>query len=521
MSNGNGAHVGRADAPQGGPAAAAGARQLRRRHRAARDAARGVRALARGARADHVDRRVGGARAPRHPRGLHGQRRRPRVRAPARLGAARGRGQGAGALAAGEGGRQARRRSRRRRDRHRQVRRRRRRRGRDRRVRPAARRGRSRGRARGRRPRASRHRHQQGARVVARRRRRERARRVRGRDRAPLRQPPHRRRADRAARRDRGLPRRRADRLELHADPELPAPVPRAHARHDRGPDPRDRAGRRRRLRLQAADLRRGDPARVVLAQARPARQVDRDALREHDGLAPRPRPDRVREAGREPRRHLQGAARQDHRRPRRVLAVPRPADPVARRVRDDRLLPLGRGAHRHHRRVHQQDGHRRDPRRRPARGDALHRGHGRPDGGRARASTGSSCGGATSSARRSSPTHGGRHDVRLGRLPRDAREAARARRPRAGARPHARRQAARHRLLDLDGDLRPRAVARDRPEHARRAGGPVGVGARARAGDRQRDGRTPARRRTARGSRRRSPRSSPTGSASIRSRSR
>ena len=45
--------------------------------------------------------------------------------------------------------------------------------------------------------------------------------------------------------------------------PHFAAPVPRAPARHDRGPRARDRARRRRRLRLQAADLRRGDPARL------------------------------------------------------------------------------------------------------------------------------------------------------------------------------------------------------------------------------------------------------------------
>ena len=85
----------------------------------------------------------------------------------------------------------------------------------------------------------------------------------RRRDRAPLRQPPHRGRADRAARRDRRLPRRRADDVERDAGAALPAPVPRPPARHDRGPRARDRARRRRRLRLQAADLRRGDPARL------------------------------------------------------------------------------------------------------------------------------------------------------------------------------------------------------------------------------------------------------------------
>ena len=115
-----------------------------------------------------------------------------------------------------------------RRHRRRPVRGRRRRRGRARRLRPAAGRDRPRGRARGRRPRAPGPRHEQGPRVVARRRRRERAGVGRGGDRAPLRQPPHRRRADRDARRARRLPRGRPDGLELDADPELPAAVPRA-----------------------------------------------------------------------------------------------------------------------------------------------------------------------------------------------------------------------------------------------------------------------------------------------------
>ena len=119
------------------------------------------------------------------------------------------------------------------------LRRRRRGRGRARRLRPAAGRRRRRGGARGRRPRAPRPRHEQGPRLVARRRRRVRARRGGGRDRAALRQPPHRGRADRAPRGDRRLSRRRPDRLELDPDPQLPAHVPRGAARHDGGPDPR------------------------------------------------------------------------------------------------------------------------------------------------------------------------------------------------------------------------------------------------------------------------------------------
>ena len=132
---------------------------------------------------------------------------------------------------------------------------------------------------------------------------------------------------------------------------------------------------------------------------------------------------------------------------------------------------------------------HGRDPRRRPAGGDPLHRGDGRPAGRRSSASTGSSCGGATSSRRRTSRTRRpSGMDVRLGQLPGHARAAARALRPRAGARRDAGRQAARRRLLDLDGDLRPGAVARHRPGRLRRPGGADGVGARARARHRRGD---------------------------------
>ena len=77
----------------------------------------------------------------------------------------------------------------------------------------------------------------------------------------------------------------RPDGLELDPDPELPAPVPRdlmLGMTEDRirviAPDVGGGFG------VEAADLRRGDPARLVLAQARPAGQVDRDALGEHDG---------------------------------------------------------------------------------------------------------------------------------------------------------------------------------------------------------------------------------------------
>ena len=69
-----------------------------------------------------------------------------------------------------------------------------------------------------------------------------------------------------------------ADADLLHPGPALPAAVPGAAARDQRGEGPRDRARGRRRLRLQAADLRRGDRAGVGVTQARAADQVGRVA---------------------------------------------------------------------------------------------------------------------------------------------------------------------------------------------------------------------------------------------------
>ena len=299
---------------------------------------------------------------------------------------------------------------------------------------------------------------------------------------APLHQPPHRGRADRDARRDRRLPRRRADGHELHPGAALPQALPRPPAGDDRGPRAGDRPRRGRRLRLQAPDLRRGDPARLGVAPAEPAGQVDRDALGEHGRLPPRPRPDRLREDRRQAGRHVHRPAREDHRGLRRVHDAADAADPVAGRIRDDRLLPLGRGPDGHHGGDDQQDGHGRDPRRRAARGHPLHRGHDRPA--RPRAGDGP----ARYPAQELHPRRGlpggdrDRDGLRLGQLPGHAGQAARALRPGGRARKDPRRQAPRGRLLDLDRDLRPRALAGDRPERARRPGRPDGVGAGARA---------------------------------------
>ena len=121
--------------------------------------------------------------------------------------------------------------------------------------------------------------------------------------------------------------------------------------------------------------------------------------------------------------------ARQDPRRLRRLQHAADAADPVARGVRDGRLLRDPERPDRHRRRVHEQVPDGRDPRRGPARGDAHGRGHARPARGRA-----GNCLRSRSGARTSSRTTlpGGGRDrrrVRLGRLRQDARQAARARR--------------------------------------------------------------------------------------------
>ena len=116
-------------------------------------------------------------------------------------------------------------------------------------------------------------RHQQGPRVDAGRRgRRGGLRRGRRDRRAPRGQPPDRRRADRVPRRDRRLPRRLADAVHVDPGPALRPPVHGAAARHGRGSRARDRARGRRRLRPEAAGLRRGAAGLLGVTQARPSR---------------------------------------------------------------------------------------------------------------------------------------------------------------------------------------------------------------------------------------------------------
>ena len=79
------------------------------------------------------------------------------------------------------------------------------------------------------------------------------------------------------------------------------------------------------------------------------------------------------------------------------------PFIPALRRVRDERLLQDPRGPDRHRRGVHEQVPHRRDPRRRAARGHPPDRDDDRPGSPPRSAWTRSSCGGRTSSPRRTS----------------------------------------------------------------------------------------------------------------------
>ena len=254
--------------------------------------------------------------------------------------------------------------------------RRRRRGGRDRRLRPEAGGGGPRGRARGRlAARLGGVRHQQDARVGRRRGRRgRRARRGGGHGRAPLREPPHLGRPDRAALLDRRDPRRQAHALLDHPDPAHRALRLLRHARHPGGPAARDRARCGRRLRREAPDLRRGGARPRAREAARPAGEVGRDALGAHDDEPPRPRPDQLRDAGREARRDAHRAAGEDHRRPRRVPAAAHAVHPGAGLPGDGRLLPDPEHRPELHGRVHEQDGHRRDPRRRAAGGHLLDR---------------------------------------------------------------------------------------------------------------------------------------------------
>ena len=158
----------------------------------------------------------------------------------------------------------------------------------------------------------------------------------------------------------------RAGSLTLYSATQVPAlraPVHGAAARARRGPRARDRARRRRRLRPEAPGVRRGAAGLLGVAQARAAGEVDRDALGEHVGRPPGPRPDLPRQDGRQARRDDHRLPRQDPGRLRRLQHDPDAADPLAGGVRDGRLLQDPQRPDRHHGRVHEQVPDRRDPR--------------------------------------------------------------------------------------------------------------------------------------------------------------
>ncbi len=193
------------------------------------------------------------------------------------------------------------------------------------------------------------------------------------------------------------------------ADPAHPQDHVGDHARPRRAPGARRRPGRRWWLRVEAQRLRRGAAVHGARQEARRARALERDTHRERAGDDPRPRPDPGHRARRRRRRQGDGGthppARRHGRLPpaRHARHPPARSVPLRRRVRPPRRLRL-----RVHVGVHDDDAHRRLPRRRPSRGDVRHRaGDGRPRR-QDRVSIRSSCAGATTSRPRPTRTRRG-----------------------------------------------------------------------------------------------------------------
>ena len=255
---------------------------------------------------------------------------------------------------------------------------------------------------------------------LARRRRRGRVPRRRRRGREADRQPPHGRRGDRAARRARRVAPGQAVALELDADPAHRARDPVDPARHHRGQDPRRGARGRRRLRLQAAGLRRGGARLLVRDQDRHAGQVDGDAHGRDGRDPPRARPDRLHQDRSQARRDRHRHPREDHPGLRQLPPDRGPGHPDVQLLRDRRLLQVRRRPDRHRRRVHEQVHDRRDPGRGPARGDPHDRAH---DGRARRRARHGQAGAAAQELHHGVPVRApARLHLRLRQLPRDAR---------------------------------------------------------------------------------------------------
>ncbi len=139
----------------------------------------------------------------------------------------------------------------------------------------------------------------------------------------------------------------------------------------------------RRRVRIEAQRVRRGTAVRGARPQARRPGALERGPLRERDGDDPRPRPDPEDRARRRRRRQAHRDPRPPARRHGRLPAARDARHPVARR------LPLRRGVRPAqgvrllvHVGVHDDDAHRRLPRRRTPRGHVRDRaGDGLPGG--------------------------------------------------------------------------------------------------------------------------------------------
>ena len=302
--------------------------------------------------------------------------------------------------------------------------------------------------------------------------------------------------------------RRRLHGLLVDADPPHPEDHHGDRHRHPRAPAPRRRAVGRRRLRIEAQRLRRGGavPRRSRKRLGRPVRWNE-DRRENALATAHGPRDDPGHRArGRRRRPHRRGA-RAPARRHGRVPAAGHAGDPAARRVPLPRRLRHPRVLVHVYGRVHEPDADRRVPWRRPSGSDVRDRARHR----RARPQGRDRPGGDPPAQ-----LHPDRQvPVRLrGRLVFDcgdyepaldealgssATRTLRASRRAAGGGIH---EAPRHRVLDLRRDVRPRAEPRARRAQLRGRRLGSGDGPRAAHGQGRRS--SPARRRTARATRRR-----------------
>ena len=193
-----------------------------------------------------------------------------------------------------------------------------------------------------------------------------------------------------------------------HPGPAHPAGHGRDGHRHPGAQAAGHRPRRRRRLRRQAAGHPGGDPLAADRPAAGQAGQVDRDPQRVADERPPRPRPGPVRRHRRRPRGQREGPEGAAARRHGRLPAADHAGRPGAGRVHVPRHLQVPGLPVRVPRRLHEQDAHRRLPRRRAAGGHVRHR----ADHGRARRRAGHGPAGAAPQEldqRRRVPLHHGR----------------------------------------------------------------------------------------------------------------